>query len=288
MSAVFLILLILIVLWLLAIKPGTRKNKTIDALKKQKLYAHRGLYDNNTDHPENSLKAFQNAVDHHFGIEMDVQLTKDGIPVVFHDFSLKRVTRDEDGKPVEGKVCDYTLAQLRTFHLCQSQEKIPTFQEFLDLVQGQVPVIVELKIENADKELAVCPKADKLLSEYKGLYCIESFNPRGIRWYKQNRPDVIRGQLSSMFNKTNADRKKWWFIYFLSENLMFNFLTKPDFIAYDAVYYQNMARRICRYSFHNMAVAWTIRSEKQLKDRWQDYDLFIFEGFTPEVKLLSK
>lgn len=280
---IILILLVLIVLYLLAIHPGTRQDPKIDALKKQKLYAHRGLFDNESDHPENSMKAFQNAIDHHYGIEMDVQLTKDGIPVVFHDFSLKRVARDKDNNPVRGKVIDYTFDELQNFHLMNSEEKIPTFQSFLDLVHGQVPVIVELKIENSDKELAVCPKADALLRKYNGLYCIESFNPRGVLWYKKNRPVVIRGQLSSMFNRTNKDRNKWWFIYFLTENLMFNFLTKPDFIAYDAKFYNNLSRKICRYMYHNTAVAWTIRSPEQLTDRDRDYDIFIFEQFIPKI-----
>lgn len=282
MKFILLIVLILIVLWLLAIQPGNRMNEKIVLLKKQKLYAHRGLYDNTSDHPENSLKAFQNAIDHGFGIEMDVQLSKDGIPVVFHDFKLGRVARDANNQPVSGKVCDYTLSELKSFHLMNSDAKIPTFEEFLSLVRGQVPIIVELKIENADTTLEVCPKADALLQKYKGLYCIESFNPRGVLWYKKNRPDVIRGQLSSMFNKTNEDRKKWWFIYFLTENLMFDFLTKPDFIAYDALFYKNLSRRICRYAYHNTAVAWTIRSQKQLNEREKDYDIFIFEGFVPE------
>lgn len=283
MTVILLIVLLLIVLYLLAIKPDTRKDPKIDALKKQKLYAHRGLYDNDSDHPENSMKAFQNAIDHHYGIEMDVQLTKDGIPVVFHDFALKRVARDLNNEPVKGKVIDYTFAQLETFHLLNSNEKIPTFADFLNLVHGQVPLIVELKIENADKELAVCPKADALLQKYNGLYCIESFHPGGVLWYKKNRPEVIRGQLSSMFNKTNKDRSKWWFIYFLTENLMFNFLTKPDFIAYDALFYKNLSRQICRYCYHNTAVSWTIRSEKQLEERGRDYDIFIFEKFIPKI-----
>lgn len=283
MTWIILVLLVLIVLYLLAIKPGNRKNPEIDALRKQKLYAHRGLFDNESDHPENSMKAFQNAIDHHYGIEMDVQLSKDGIPVVFHDFRLKRVARDPDNQPVRGKVIDYTFEELQSFHLLNSEEKIPAFADFLNLVHGQVPLIVELKIENSDKKPVVCPKADALLQKYNGLYCIESFNPRGILWYKKNRPEVIRGQLSSSFNRTNKDRKKWWFIYFFTGNLMFNFLTKPDFIAYNALFYNNLSRKICRYVYHNTAVAWTIRSQEQLNERERDYDLFIFEKFIPKV-----
>jgi glycerophosphoryl diester phosphodiesterase len=213
-------------------------------------------------------------------MEMDVQLTKDGVPVVFHDFKLARVARDENNQPVDGKVYDYTLEQLQHFHLLNSNERIPTFEAFLDLLHGQEPVIVELKIENSDKELAVCPKADALLSRYNGPYCIESFNPRGVKWYKDHRPEIMRGQLSSMFTKTNADAKKYWFLYFISEYLMLNFITRPDFIAYDAVYWHNLSRRLCHDLYKNTAVAWTIRSQEQLNERNKDYDVFIFEHFT--------
>ena len=276
------ILLILFCLYLFFIHPGLRKMEVIDAFKKQKYFAHRGLYDNDSDHPENSLKAFQNAVDHGYGMEMDVQLTKDGVPVVFHDFKLARVARDENNQPVEGKVYDYTCEELQHFHLLNSTEKIPTFEAFLNLLHGQRPVIVELKIENSDRELAVCPKADALLSRYQGLYCIESFNPRGVKWYRDHRPDVMRGQLSSMFTKTNSDRKKYWFMYFIAQNLFENFLTVPDFIAYDAVYWKNFSRWICHRIYHNTAVAWTIRSQQQLDARMKDYDIFIFEHFAAD------
>ncbi len=277
--SILIILAVLFCIYLFLIHPNTPKMEVIDAFKKKKYFAHRGLYDNAGDAPENSLKAFQKAVDHGYGMEMDVQLSKDGIPVVFHDFVLSRVARNADNEPVPGKVCDYTLAQLQSFHLMDSTEKIPTFAQFLELLHGQQPVIVELKIENSDKQLAVCPKADDLLSRYQGLYCIESFNPRGVKWYKEHRPEVMRGQLSSMFTKTNEDRKKYWFIYLLAQNLMMNFLTAPDFIAYDALYWQNASRRICHKLFGNTAVAWTIRSQQQLEERRKDFDIFIFEHF---------
>lgn len=279
---ILLILVILFCLYLFLIHPGSRKMEVIDAFKKKKYFAHRGLYDNDSDHPENSLPAFQNAIDHGYGMEMDVQLTKDGVPVVFHDFKLARVARDEKDEPVQGKVYDYTFEQLQHFHLLNSTEKIPTFQAFLDLLHGQEPVIVELKIENSDKELAVCPKADALLSQYQGLYCVESFNPNGVKWYKDHRPEIMRGQLSSMFTKTNEDASKYWLVYFIAQNLLENFLTAPDFIAYDAVYWKNASRSLCRRLFHNTAVAWTIRSQQQLDDRQQDYDIFIFEHFAAD------
>ncbi len=279
MKAIVVLILVLFFVYLYLIRPGSRKSDVIDALKNQRLYAHRGLYDNDSDHPENSLGAFELAIMNGYGIEMDVQLSRDGIPVVFHDFQLGRVARDKYGKPVTGKVSDYTLEELQSFHLMNSKAQIPTFAQFLELVNGRTPVIVEYKIENEDKELKVCNVVDPMLQKYQGLYCVESFNPRGVKWYRQHRPEIIRGQLSSFFNKTNADRNKWWLIYFLSENLMFNFMTKPDFIAYDCRFWKKLSRRIDRNLYHTCSAAWTIKSQKELDERKNDYDIFIFEGF---------
>lgn len=279
MIIAIMIIVVLICIYLFFIHPTMRKIEMSEVFKKKKYFAHRGLYDNEGDAPENSLRAFEKAIAHGYGMEMDVQLSKDGIPVVFHDFVLGRVARNEKGEPVPGKVYDYTLEELETFHLMNSDQKIPTFQQFLTLLNGQEPVIVELKIENSDNKLEVCPKADALLREYRGPYCIESFNPKGVKWYKDHRSEIMRGQLSSMFTKTNQDRKKYWLIYFISQNLLVNFLTLPDFIAYDAVYWKNISRRLCHRLFGNTAVAWTIRSQQQLDSLSNEYDIFIFEHF---------
>ena len=112
---VFIVLAVLAVFYFLAIMPRLGRKK-----EKEKLlnvhYAHRGLHDNSGDAPENSMAAFQKAVKAGYGIELDVQLTKDKVPVVFHDFTLERVC----GK--EGKVYDYTWEELKEFKLFESGE----------------------------------------------------------------------------------------------------------------------------------------------------------------------
>ena len=118
------------------------------------LYAHRGLHDNGSDAPENSMRAFEKAVKAGYGIELDVQLSRDRIPVVFHDFTLERVCG------VKGKVYDYTYEELQRFRLYQSEERIPRFEDFLKMVDGRVPLIMEYKVEWTDA--AVCLPADRL------------------------------------------------------------------------------------------------------------------------------
>ena len=198
-----------------------------------RLYAHRGLHDNGSDAPENSLAAFQKAVDKGFGIELDVQLSKDDIPVVFHDYTLKRICG------VEGKVCDFTYEELQQFSLCSSDQRIPRFEEVLKLVDSKVPLIVELKFESPDTSL--CQEADKLLSGYEGLYCIESFNPLGVWWYRRHCKGVVRGQLSDAFLKESDYRRPF---YFLLQNLLLNWLGKPDFVAYNHRYPNCLSRRL--------------------------------------------
>lgn len=243
----------------------------------QHLYAHRGLFDNESDAPENSMKAFQKAVEAGFGIEMDVQLTKDDVAVVFHDGKLERMCG------VEGKVSDYTFEELQKFSLAKSDEKIPLFTEVLKTVNGKVPLIIEYKIETTDAK--VCEIGNEILKDYKGVYCIESFNPFGVFWYKRYRKDVVRGQLSEDFWK-NGSKKS--FLYFVMAKLLTNFITRPDFIAYNAKNYKNLSRRICRKLYKNLAVAWTIKSQEQLDEMREYFDLFIFDSFVPNPDYMKK
>ena len=265
-----IILGVLIVAYLIAIMPRMTGRPDYTPLMDH-YYAHRGLHDNKTDAPENSMKAFQKAVDAGYGIELDVQLTKDRIPVVFHDESLKRVCG------VDGNVRDYTYEELQQFSLCGSKERIPLFSEFLKLVDGKVPLIIEIKIHEDYK--TVCQTADELIRGYKGDYCIESFNPLAVKWYKEHRPQVIRGQLSSRL-APKGEREP--FLYFMSHYLLFNCVAKPDFIAYDHLHKGNISRTICQHLYGALSVAWTIKSQEQLDHSRKQFDLFIFEGFIPK------
>ena len=265
-----IILGVVIVAYLIAIMPRMTGRPDYTPLMDH-YYAHRGLHDNKTDAPENSMKAFRKAVDAGYGIELDVQLTKDRIPVVFHDESLKRVCG------VDGNVRDYTYEELEQFSLCGSEERIPLFSEFLKLVDGKVPLIIEIKIHEDYK--TVCQTADELIRGYKGDYCIESFNPLAVKWYKEHRPQVIRGQLSSRL-APKGEREP--FLYFMSHYLLFNCVAKPDFIAYDHLHKGNISRTICQHLYGALSVAWTIKSQEQLDHSRKQFDLFIFEGFIPK------
>lgn len=266
---IFAIILLIAALYLFLIAPRLFARPDASALMGL-YYAHRGLHDNKSEAPENSMASFKKAVDAGYGIEFDVQLTRDRIPVVFHDETLNRVCG------VSGNVRDYTFEELQAFPLLASEERIPKFEDVLALVGGRVPLIVEIKIhENADE---VCSRADALLKNYTGPYCIESFHPLAVKWYKKNRPEVIRGQLSCCFSKPG---KREPFSRMLVHYLLTNVLTRPDFIAYDHMHKSNISRVLCRVLFRALSVAWTVKSQQQLDACKDDFDLFIFEQFIP-------
>lgn len=181
-------LVLLCGLFLFLLAPRPRREEGIAPLLGWD-YAHRGLFDNESGPPENSLPAFARAVEGGYGIELDVQLSRDGKLVVFHDDDLARMCS------AEGRVDSYSYEELREMPLLGSGERIPLFTEVLELVAGRVPLIVELKMSPVNN-YPVCEAANRILSGYRGAYCVESFSPLAVRWYRKHRPDVVRGQLS--------------------------------------------------------------------------------------------
>ena len=152
---ILLILLFITLLYIFVlIKPNAKRefNKNLFCD-----YAHRGLHGNNV--LENSLEAFKLACENKVGIELDVQLSKDGTAMVFHDFSLLRMTG------VDKQLCELDRSELYELSLKNSEQKIPTLEEVLTLVNGQVPILVELKGELFNT--SVCCKTAELLKEYK-------------------------------------------------------------------------------------------------------------------------
>ena len=253
--------------YLLAIMPG--KGKRADKMAGV-FYAHRGLHNKKKGIPENTMAAFEKAVDAGYGIEMDVQLTKDEKVVVFHDFDLRRVCG------VDGDVDDYTYEELQAFQVEKTKEKIPLLKDVLSMVDGKVPLLVELKYKGLSSH--VCERADEILRSYRGEYVIESFHTRALWWYRKHRPEVCRGQLAMNFQRQEGNYN---LPHIAVRHLLLNFLGKPDFIAYDIRDKKAVSKNICRRLFGCPSAAWTVRSPKQLKDVKAYYDSFIFEGFFP-------
>jgi len=231
-------------------------------------YAHRGLHDKKT--PENSLAAFEKAVQAGYGIELDVRVTRDNVLVVHHDKTLERSCGDER------RVCDVPLNDLQQLHLFGTDEYIPTFDEVLALVDGRVPLIVELKTDFTNKELA--QQVYERLKRYNGVYCVESFDPFAMRWFKKNAPKVVRGQLAFM-----PSIKDQPFVEAVKRvalgYLLVNFLSRPDFIAYGYETDTNLSFRFVANVFRPLLAAWTVRSEEAYNELQKYYDIQIFEQF---------
>lgn len=231
-------------------------------------YAHRGYYDQEAGIPENSLPAFQAAVDAGYGIELDVQLSSDGIPMVIHDPDLERLCG------VAGKVWDYTCAELQQMTLLDTGERIPTLEEALAVIGGQVPIIVEHKMDKVDT--AVCEKAYAVLREYEGAYCVESFHPLVLLWYRQHAPEVIRGQLAQEYWKVEKFQGKP--LYTVLSFLPANVATRPDFIGYAYGDASNLSLRLCRV-MGAMTMGWTVESPEAYEEAKGQFDAVIFGEF---------
>ena len=245
-----------------------RKDEALEFLKYK--YAHRGLHSDTV--AENSLTAFRLAVEGGYGIELDVRLSRDGELVVFHDDTLDRVT------DATGNVKDKDYAELSAIKLSGTEDTIPTFADVLRLVDGRVPLLIELK--EASGEYGVTEKTIEVLSGYTGKYMIESFNPLALGRVKKKMPNVIRGVLSMNFFKEKKYHKP---TYFLLQNLLLNIVCRPDFIAYDHEQHKNLAFSLCKFLFRPVTVAWTIKSkEEEAKAFEHGFAGIIFEGYSSE------
>ncbi len=226
--------------------------------------AHRGLHGG--DIPENSLTAFRLAMEAGYAVETDLHLTKDGVLVTFHDDTLNRMTA------ARGNIREKTYEELSLLTLADTKEKIPTFDEMLALINGKVPLLIELK-SNGEKGLeeAVCNR----LKAYGGAYAVQSFDPFILRRVKKYAPEILRGQLSSFFK----DQSFGFLKRFLLKSMRFNFLSKPDFISYNA---SNLPYRRARQR-NKPLLCWTVKTEESYRHAKKVADNVIFEDIRPTL-----
>lgn len=234
-------------------------------------YAHRGLHGNGV--PENSLKAFRRAVAEGYGAELDVHLLADGNLAVIHDSALKRTTGSD------GDIEDLTTPELQKYFLEGTFECIPELSQVLEIYEGVAPIIVELKSKD-DNVDSLCLSVCRLLDNYSGQYCIESFDPRCVFWFRKHRPDVIRGQLAENFFKTKNCTLPF-LVKLLMSNHLTNFLTFPDFIAYRYSDRNTLMTRICRKLWKLQGVTWTVTTKLDFDNAVKDSWIPIFEKFHP-------
>ena len=231
--------------------------------------AHRGLHD--IIKPENSISAFSAAKRKGYGVEFDVHLLKDGTLAVFHDYDLKRMT----GR--EGSTEGLTADSLREYHLKGTDDTIPTLDEVLSIFNKGETLVIELK-PNGRNAVKLCRAVCDRLASYEGVYCIESFDPRCVLWFRKNRPDIVRGIIAQAPLKY---RRSLGILNFFMGNLLFNFIIKPDFVAYRYSDRNRWAFKLCRSVWKIKGILWTLKDEAEQQEAERLGCLQIFEGYEP-------
>lgn len=272
LAHVLLVLVLFILLWFLLLRCRH------DAPGWEKLlgwrYAHRGWHMKPAV-PENSLAAFRRALDRGWGAELDVHLLKDGTLAVFHDSDLRRCAGEA------GDIEDLDREGLRRLRLEGTEEPVPLFDEVLTLFEGKAPLIIELKSYKGNYR-ALTEAVIARLDRYRGDYCVESFDPRVLRVLRRERPNILRGQLAMDFRPGGEPLPGWQ--RFALRNLLMNFLTVPDFIAYRFEDRQRLALKLCRRVWGVKEASWTLRSMDDLLSAEKAGSMPIFECFDPDQK----
>lgn len=229
--------------------------------------AHRGLH--NDKLPENSMSAFYAAMEKEIPIEIDVQLTKDGKVVIFHDDNTLRMCG------VDKKLTSMTYAEVSELRLSETEERIPLFSDLLDVCT--VPILVEIKnmtFKIGPLEQAVC---DFLVAS-KCEYAVQSFNPFTVVWLKNHAPEILRGQLSSYYDFAKRGFRRW-----MLKSLQFCKISVPNFISYDEANMPNKyVMKFIKKHPETTRLCWTVKSQLRQDQLWEMVDGVIFESYLPE------
>lgn len=241
--------------------------------------AHRGLHDALDGVAENSLGAARAAIAAGFAVECDVQPTKDGELIVFHDDTLERLT------PLAGRVVDFTARDLANVGLTGAQETIPTFAALLGEIAGRTPLVVELK-SRFDGDLSGARRVAALLARYAGPAVIESFDPEPMAYLRANAAALgIAHVPLGMVGEAVYAQEDWPTLSPAQRAEMTHFLhyprTRPDFVSWNVTELPHAIPFLARTALGVPVTTWTVRSQAQADIAAQWADQIVFEGFTP-------
>lgn len=251
-------------------RPSLRRSRM--ARWRGQRFAHRGLHDIDRGIVENTLPAFEAACREGYGIELDIQFSKDMQVVVFHDDDLQRMAGDAR------RVFACTLGELRGMALGGvADAHIPTLREVLDCVGGRVPLLIELK--NGPKNARLCRALVELLADYPGEYVVESFNPLIVGWFRRNAPGIVRGQLVCPMRNYIAQASRVSGLFMAG--LMLNCIGRPDFVAYDANAPRFFSPHFQRFMYRTPMAGWTVRTPEMERLIERRGEMSIFERIRP-------
>lgn len=224
-------------------------------------FAHRGLHGSTA--PENSPTAFAGAIERGLGIECDVQRSSEGLPVVFHDWELDRLT------PLHGLVRLRTMGELQAIPLSGTDDTIPTLGDLLSHVAGQVALLIEVKSKRELPVAAFCRAIRAALEGYRGPVAVMSFDPRVGRWFARQAPHITRGLVVTEENARSLAGR-------LRRHLAL-WHAQPDFLAYDV---RDLPSRFAASQRRRgiPVATWTVRSPELAKRAAAHADAPIAEG----------
>ena len=267
----WLILAILAAAIVFLTRPGLRRRKRMARWRRQ-LFAHRGLHDPGAGIAENTLPAFEAACLAGYGIELDIQFTRDMQVVVFHDGDLRRRCGDSR------RVIDCTLDELQRLPLAHGPgAHIPTLREVLDLVDGRAPLLIELK--SGPRNAALCRALMRHLADYRGDCVVESFNPLIVGWFRRHAPQIVRGQLVCPIHNYIAQASAISGLFM--SGLLLNCIGRPDFVAYDANAPRFFSPHFQRFAYRTPMAAWTVRTDELERLVEARGEMSIFERIRP-------
>jgi glycerophosphoryl diester phosphodiesterase len=236
--------------------------------------AHRGLHDRTKNVIENSASAVRAAMGKGLAIEVDLQCAKDLMPVVFHDATLDRLT-DETG-PVSA----HSAEALSGILLRNSQDRILTLPALLNIVNGYVPLLLEVK-STWTREGKFEANIATILAAYKGPVAVMSFDPYALQAFRETAPDLARGLVAERFDNARAWPHLGPWQRFTMRHLLNAAIARPHFIAYDIRALPALAPLVAKFLFGLPLLTWTVHTEEERERAMRYADAMIFEGVKP-------
>lgn len=236
--------------------------------------AHRGLHDEADGIVENSASAIEAAIAKDYAIEVDLQCAADRVPIVFHDRVLNRLTAES------GAVTDRDATALCDIPLRDSEDRILSLDGLLGIVDGRVPLVIEVKSTWSDDHTYV-RNITAALAPYKGNVAVMSFDPDCVAAFRDLAPSLPRGLIGERFE----DERHWCELSaarrFAMRHLLTAAIARPNFIAYDIRALPALAPGIARDVFHLPLLTWTVRNEADKAHAELFADAMIFENIEP-------
>ncbi len=236
--------------------------------------AHRALHDKALGRPENSLEAVIAAVEAGYGIEIDIQPSKDGVAMVFHDYALKRLTGEQ------GPIALRTSDELAKMTLIGGKTGVPTLLQVLELVDGKVPLLIEIKDQDGQMGPQVGPLEKAIaaaLNGYSGDVALMSFNPHSVSKMAELCPDIPRGITTSAYSAEDWPT--------LPAHIRESLKTTPDFDSSGSCFISHEAADLASEEVARIAakgatiLCWTIRSPEAETEARKVAHNVTFEGY---------